>query len=166
MAQFSVNTHRFDPYRNFKFRLKIDNAYVAGLNRCSALRRTTDVIDWRDGGDPTTVRRLPGRTLYQPITLEAGVTHDTTFEQWASLAHRHGGDAGMSLRSFRKDLILDIFNLAGQKVISYRIYRCWVSEYQALPELDASANAVMIQTLTLQTEGWERDPDVVEPTER
>lgn len=166
MAKFTVNTHRFDPYRNFKFKVKWDNQYVAGMSKCSALKTSTEVVDWREGGDPSHSRKLPGNSSYEPITLEAGVTHDTAFEDWANLVNNFQGDAAMSLRNFRKDAItIDVFNLAGQKVLSYNVYRCWVSEYQALPELDASGNAVMIQTLTIQNEGWERDTSVTEPTE-
>jgi phage tail-like protein len=165
MAQFTVNTHRFDPYRNFKFRIKWDNQYVAGLSKCSALKKTTEMVEWRDGGDPSTSRKLPGKTTYDAITLEAGITHDTTFEDWATLVNNFQGDAAMSLRNFRKDVTIDVFNLAGQKVLSYNVFRCWVSEYQALPELDASGNAVMIQTIKLENEGWERDTSVLEPTE-
>jgi phage tail-like protein len=165
MAKFSVNTHRFDPYRNFKFRVKIDNQYVAGLSKCSALKRTTEVTPWREGGDPSTSRQLPGKTKYDAVTLEAGLTHDLTFEQWANLVHNFQSDAAMSLRNFRKDLIIDVYNEAGQKVHSYRLFRCWVSEYQALPDLDASANAVAIQHIKIENEGWERDASVTEPSE-
>jgi phage tail-like protein len=165
MAKFTVNTHRFDPYRNFKFRVKIDNQYVAGLSKCSALKRTTEVTEWREGGDPSTSRQLPGKSKYEAVTLEAGLTHDPTFENWANLVHNFQGDAAMSLRNFRKDIIIDMYNEAGQKVHSYKLFRAWVSEYQALPELDASANAVAIQTIKLENEGWERDASVTEPTE-
>jgi phage tail-like protein len=165
MAKFTVNTHRFDPYRNFKFRVKVDNQYVAGLSKCGALKRTTEVTEWREGGDPSTSRQLPGKTKYEAVTLEAGLTHDPTFENWANLVHNFQGDAAMSLRNFRKDIIIDVYNEAGQKVHSYKLFRAWVSEFQALPELDASANAVAIQTLKLENEGWERDESVTEPAE-
>lgn len=166
MAKFSVNTHRFDPYHNFKFKIKVDGQYVAGLSKCSPLKKTTEVTPWREGGDSSTSRKLPGKTSYEAITLEAGVTHDTAFETWANLANNFEGDAAMSLKGFRKDITIDVFNLAGQQVLSYNVFRCWVSEYQALPELDASGNAVMIQTVKLENEGWERDRAVTEPTEK
>lgn len=166
MAKFSVNTERFDPYRNFKFKIKWDGQYVAGLSKCSALKKTTEMTEWREGGDPSTSRKLPGKTSYEAITLEAGVTHDPAFEAWANLVNNFQGDAAMSLKNFRKDFItIDVFNLQGSKILSYIVYRCWVSEYQALPELDASGNAVMIQTIKLENEGWERDTEVTEPTE-
>ena len=165
MTKFTVNTHRFDPYRNFKFKVKWDGKYVAGLSKSSALKKTTEMTEWREGGDPSTSRRLPGKTSYEAITLEAGVTHDTAFEEWANLVNNFQGDAAMSLKNFRKDVIIDVFNEAGQKVISYNVYRCWISEYQALPELDAAGNAVAIQTIKLENEGWERDTSVTEPTE-
>lgn len=167
MAQFSVNPTRFDPYKTFKFRVKWDGRYVAGISKVGALKRTTEAVDHREGGDPSTVRKSPGQTKYEPIALERGVTHDTEFEQWANKVWNFGAGLGMevSLADFRKDIIIDVFNEAGQKVISYKVYRCWVSEYQALPELDASANAVAIQTMTLQHEGWERDYAVTEPSE-
>ena len=171
MAQFTVNTHRFDPYRNFKFKIKWDiipegpREYVAGLNKCSALRKTTEMVEWREGGDPSTSRKLPGKTSYEALTLEAGVTHDTAFEEWANMVNNFQGDAAMSLRNFRKNITIDVYNLANQKVLSYNVFSCWVSEYQALPELDASGNAVMIQTIKLENEGWERDTSVTEPAE-
>jgi phage tail-like protein len=165
MAKFTVNAKRYDPYRNFKFKIKIDNVYVAGLSKCGALKKTTEMVEWREGGDPSTTHKLPGKTKYDAIQLTAGVTHDLTFENWANLVNNFQGDAAMSLKNFRKDIIIDVFNEAGQKVLSYKVFNCWVAEYQALPELDASANAVMIQTIKLENEGWERDTSVTEPTE-
>ena len=165
MAKFTVNAERFDPYRNFKFKIKWDNQYVAGLSKCSALKKTTESTDWREGGDPSSSRKLPGKTSYEAVTLEAGVTHDTAFEEWANKVNNFQGDAGMSLKNFRKDITIDVFNLQGTKAISYIAHRCWVSEFQALPELDAGGNAVMIQTIKLENEGWERDTSVTEPTE-
>ena len=165
MAKFSVNTHRFDPYKNFKFRIKWDGRYVAGVSKVSALKRTTELVNHREGGDPSTDRISPGRTKFEPITLERGVTHDPEFETWANLVYNTDGDAAMSLKNFRKDIILDLLNLQGNVVKSYKIFRCWVSEYQALPELDANANAVAIEMMVLQNEGWERDLSVTEPTE-
>lgn len=167
MAQFTVNPSRFDPYKNFKFRVKWDGRYVAGVSKASPLKRTTEMVEHREGGDPSSSRKSPGRSTYEAITLERGVTHDTDFEDWANKVWNFGGGPGAesSLADFRKDIILDMFNEAGQKVLSYKIYRCWVSEYQALPELDANANAVAIQTLKLENEGWERDLEVVEPAE-
>ncbi len=167
MAQFSVNTHRFDPYKNFKFRVKWDGKYVAGVSKVGALKRTTDVTDHREGGDPSTVRRTPGQTKYEAITLERGVTHDTEFEKWANKVWNFGAGLGseVSLKDFRKDIIIEVCNEAGQVAIAYKVYRCWVSEFQALPELDAGGNAIAIQSLKLENEGWERDYDVKEPTE-
>ena len=165
MAKFSVNSERFDPYRNFKFKIKWDNKYVAGLSKCSALKKTTESTDWREGGDPSSSRKLPGKTSYEAITLEAGVTHDTAFEEWANSVNNFQGDTSMSLKNFRKDITIDVFNLQGTRALSYIVHRCWVSEYQALPELDASGNAVMIQTIKLENEGWERDNSVKEPKE-
>jgi phage tail-like protein len=167
MASFTVNPRRFDPYKNFKFRVKWDGRYVAGISKVSALKHTTEVIEHREGGDPSTSRKSPGRTKYEAITLERGVTHDLDFEDWANKVWNFGAGPGaeMSLADFRKDIILDVFNEAGQKVLSYLLYRCWVSEYQALPDLDANANAVAIQNLKLENEGWERDLAVVEPAE-
>lgn len=165
MAKFTVNAQRYDPYRNFKFRIKIDNVYVAGMNKCTALKKSTEMVEWREGGDPSTTHKLPGKTKYDAITLTAGVTHDTTFEDWAALVNNFQGDASMSLKNFRKNITIDVFNEADQPVLSYNVYRCWVSEFQALADLDASANAVLIQTIKLENEGWERDKSVGEPTE-
>jgi phage tail-like protein len=167
MAQFTVNPTRFDPYKNFKFRVKWDGRYVAGISKVGALKRSTEVVEHREGGDPSSSRKSPGRTKYEPITLERGVTHDTEFEQWANKVWNFGAGAGaeVSLKDFRKDIIIDVFNEAGQKVLAYKVYRCWVSEYQGLPDLDANANAIAIQHIKLENEGWERDTDVAEPAE-
>jgi len=168
MAEFSINTKRFDPYKNFKFRVKWDGRYVAGISKVSSLKRTTEVVKHRDGSDPSTSRKSPGRTEFEAITLERGVTHDPEFENWAAKVWRVGAGLGaeVSLKDFRKDIIIDFFNEAGQLAISYKVYRCWASEYQALPDLDANANAVAIQHIKLENEGWERDASVTEPTEQ
>lgn len=165
--QFSVNVQRLDPYKNFKFRVKWDGRYVAGVSKVGSLKRTTDVVEHRTGGDPSTVLKSPGQTKYEAITLERGVTHDPEFEKWANKVWNFGAGLGaeVSLADFRKDIIIEMYNEAGQLALSYKVYRCWVSEYQALPELDASGNAVAIQMLTLQNEGWERDTAVTEPVE-
>ena len=171
MAQFTVNASRFDPYKNFKFRIKWDGRYVAGVSKISALKRSTEVIEHREGGDPSTSRKSPGRTKYEAITLERGVTHDVAFEQWANKvwdyanAQAKMSDKEVSLSDFRKDILIDVFNEAGQKVLSYHVFRCWVSEYQALPELDANANAVALQHVVIENEGWIRDQSVQEPKE-
>jgi len=167
MAQFTVNAQRFDPYKNFKFRVKWDGKYVAGVSKVGALKRMTEVVKHREGGDPSSTRKSPGRTEYEPITLERGVTHDKEFEQWANKVWNYGSGLGAetSLRDFRKDITLEVYNEAGQLAIAYKIFRCWVAEFQALPDLDANANAVAIQHLKLENEGWERDVDVTEPDE-
>jgi len=167
MAEFTVNAKRFDPYKNFKFRVKWDGQYVAGVSKVTGLKRTTEVVKHREGGDPSTSRKSPGRNEFDAITLERGVTHDPAFELWAGKVWQLGAQLGaeVSLADFRKDIILEVYNEAGQKVLAYNIYRCWVSEYQALPDFDANANAVAIQHLKLENEGWERDVSVTEPTE-
>lgn len=167
MAQFTVNANRFDPYKNFKFRVKWDGRVVAGVSKVSALKRTTEVIEHREGGDPSTSRKSPGRTKYEAITMERGVTHDLEFEQWANKVWTLGGGPGReaSLKDFRKDVLLELVNEAGQVVIAYRIFRCWVSEYRAIGDLDANAAAVAIESLVLENEGWEGDHDVAEPAE-
>lgn len=167
MAQFSVNAQRFDPYKNFKFRVKWDGRFVAGISKVSALKRSTEVVEHREGGDPSTSRKSPGRTKFEAITLERGVTHDAEFEKWANKVWNFGSGLGaeVSLKDFRKDLIIDVYNESGQLVLAYKVYRAWVSEFQAIPDLDANANAVAIQHLKLENEGWERDYDISEPSE-
>ena len=167
MAEFTVNPRRFDPYKNFKFRVRWDGRYVAGVSKVSGLSRTTEVVEHRSGGDPSTSHKSPGRSSYEALTLERGVTHDLEFERWANKVWNFGAGAGseVSLADFRKDIIVELYNEAGQKVIAYKIYRCWVSEYKPMPDLDANANAVAIQSIKLENEAWERDPDVPEPTE-
>lgn len=167
MAEFTVNPKRSDPYKNFKFRIKWDGRYVAGISKISGLRRTTEVIHHREGGDPSSSRKSPGLTEFAPITLERGVTHDPEFESWAykvwSLGAGRGAEA--SLKDLRKDIVLELYNEAGQLVLAYKIYRCWVSEYEILTDLDANANAIAIERIKLENEGWERDQSVKEPVE-
>jgi phage tail-like protein len=168
MAQFTVNSTRFDPYKNFKFRVKWDGKYVAGISKVTGLKRTTEPVKHRDGGDPSTDRKSPGRTTYEAITLDRGITHDPEFEKWANKVWNFGSGLGaeVSLKDFRKDVItIEVYNEAGQLALAYNVYRCWVSEFQALPDLDANANVVALEHIKLENEGWERDYSVTEPTE-
>jgi phage tail-like protein len=167
MAQFTVNAQRFDPYKNFKFRVKWDGRYVAGVSKVAMLSRKTEPVTHREGGDPSSSRKSPGRTEFDPVTLERGVTHDTEFEKWANKVWNFGSGLGseVSLEDFRKDVIIELYNEAGQVALAYKVFRCWVSEFTALPELDANANAVAIQSIKLENEGWERDYEVAEPEE-
>ena len=167
MAQFSVNATRYDPYKNFKFRVKWDGRYVAGVSKAGALKRTTEMVEHREGGDPSTSRKSPGRSEYDAITLERGVTHDLEFQNWATKVWQLNaqGGAEVSLKDFRKPMTLEVLNEAGQVAIAYKIYRCWVSEFQATADLDANANAVLIEHIKIENEGWERDSSVIEPTE-
>jgi phage tail-like protein len=169
MAEFETNADRIDPYKNFKFKVMWDGEYVAGISKVGALKRSTQVVKHRAGGDPGTTRKSIGQTDWEPIHLERGVTHDLEFEKWVSMVWSYpDSDAfgeEVALASFRKDIIIEMYNVAGQKVLAYNIYRCWPSEYTAIPELDGTGNAVAIQSITLQCEGWERDEDVDEPTE-
>lgn len=163
---FYKNTHRVDPYKNFKFRVLIDKDVVMGVSKVTALKRTTEVVKFRSGGENSHDSKSPGRTSYEAITLERGVTHDAAFEEWASQVHDYAGDPIMNLLDYKKDLTLEVLNERGQVAIRYFLYRCWVSEYQALPDLDANANAVAIQHLKIEMNGWKRDPDTKEPDEK
>lgn len=165
MAQFSVNTHRFDPYKNMKFRVKWDGRYVAGVSKVSALSRTTEPVTHREGGDPVVMRQSPGNQKYEPITLERGVTHDQEFQAWANQVYSTTDGIPLSLKGFRRDITIELHNEAGQVAKAYKVFRCWVSEYQALPELDANGAAIAIEKIVVVHEGWEQDPDVPEPAE-
>ena len=165
VPQFVANAYRFDPYKNFKFRIRWDGKIVAGVSKVSALKQTTEPVVHREGGDPSSSRLTPGVWKFEPITLERGVTHDQEFEKWAKLVWNVEGDTVISLKDFRKDIIIELLNEQGVVAKSYKIYRCWVSDYQALPELDANAHAVAIEHLVLQNEGWERDVEVPEPVQ-
>ncbi|MDY0188059.1 MAG: phage tail protein [Syntrophus sp. (in: bacteria)] len=163
---FPVNTHRYDPYRTFKFQVVIDGKVVAGMKKMGALKKKTTPVKWRASNDPSHERIMPGGTSYDPVNLEQGLTHDPVFESWANLVNNIQGDAALSLKNYRKDIIINVLNLQGKVAISYKLYRAWVSDYQALPDLDAgNMNTVGIQSVTLQHEGWERDTSVAEPAE-
>jgi phage tail-like protein len=164
VPQFSVNTHRLDPYKNFKFVVRWEGTPVAGLSKMSAIKRSTEVIEWREAGGPSVVRKLPGRTKFEPVTLESGLTHDTKLIEWADQVNNPLGDAAMSLKNYRKDVIVEVNNLQGTKVMAFKLHRAWVAEFQALPEMDANANAVAIQTLKFEYEGFTVDP-TPEPSE-
>lgn len=167
---FPNNPHRLDPYKNFRFRLKWDARYIAAVSKMSALKRTTEVVRHRDGGDSMSTRKAPGRTDFEAITLERGITQDREFDGWAKRVWRPDakplGGAELSLKDFRKDITIELYNEAGQLALAYTVFRCWVSEYQALPELDANANAVAIETLKIENEGWTPTPvpELAEPT--
>lgn len=163
--EFSVNTTRIDPYKNFKFRVVWDGQVVAGVSKVSGLKQTREVVSHRHGGDLSTKRHSPGVTTFEAITLERGITHDHMFEEWANLVYSVEGDAGVSLKDFRKDIMIDLYNLQGVKVLSWQVFRCWVSEMTAVPELDANGNAIAFETIVLQNEGFQRDEAVVEVAE-
>ncbi len=165
--QFVVNAHRYDPYKNFKFHVKWDGKVVAGVSKVSLLKQSTEPVEHREGGDPNTVHKSPSTWKYEPITLERGVTHDPEFENWAKKVWDTTGpaDGRVSLADFRKDIIIELLNEQGAVAKAYKVYRCWVSEYQALPELNASGKEIAIESIVLQNEGWERDESVGEPQE-
>lgn len=162
-SQFVVNAYRFDPYKNFKFRVRWDGKVVAGISKVSALKQTTEPVTHREGGDPSTFRITPSTWKFGAITLERGVTHDPDFENWAALIWDVGGDSIISLKNFRKDIVIELLNEQAVVAKAYNVYRCWVSEYQALPDLDANAHVVAIEHMIIQNEGWERDMSVPEP---
>lgn len=164
---FPVNPQRLDPYKNFKFRIKWDGQHVYGVSKLTGLKRTTDVVEHREGGDPSTTHKSPGLTKYEPITLERGLTQDNAFKDWADKVWHYGAGMGseVALADFRKDIYLECYNEAGQLVIAYKIYRCWVSEYEALPDLDANTGGIAIERIKIEYEGFERDMSVQEPKE-
>ena len=165
MARFVVNAQRFDPYKNFKFRILWDDKPVMGVSKVGPLKRTTEVVKHRDGGDNSTDHKSPGRTSYDAITVERGLTHDPEFEAWANKVHPYAGDTAMDLAAYKKNLTLEMMNEKGHVVYRYFLYDCWVSEYTAIPELNANANAVAIESLKIELEGWDRDKDTKEPNE-
>ncbi len=162
MARLTPSTNRYDPYRNFRFKVVIDGQPVAGLSKMGALKRSTEVVEWREAGENITSRKLPGKTKFEPVTLEAGITYDTTFEDWANLVNDFESHSLTSLKDYRKNLTVEVYNEAGKKVLAWNLYNCWVSDYQALPDLDAGANAVAIQTIKLEYEWFKRDDKVKE----
>jgi phage tail-like protein len=167
MAQFTVNAQRIEPYKNFKFLLFFEGRPdpVAGVSKISPLKRTTEVVSHRDGGDLSTPRHAPGASKFEPITIERGLTHDPDFEEWANLVYSTDGDAAVSLAGYKRNLLIKVNNLQGTPVKAFRVFRAWVSEYTAIAELDANANAVLIESAVLQNEGHERDLDVAEVVE-
>jgi phage tail-like protein len=168
MAQFTVNPERFDPYKNFKFRVLWEGTTtpVAGVSKVSALKRTTEVVKHREGGENSTDHKSPGRTTYDGLTMERGITHDPEFEKWANLVHPYSGDTAMDLVNYKKELTLEVMNEKGHVAKRYFLHNCWVSEFTALPDLDANANAVAIENIKIELEGWERDEQTKEPDEK
>jgi phage tail-like protein len=162
---FIVNTHRYDPYKNFKFRVLWDGKPVLGVSKVGALKRTTEVVKHRSGGENSTDHKSPGRTTYEALSLERGITHDVEFEKWANMVHPYAGDTGMDLVNYKKELTLEVMNEAGQVAFRYFLHGCWVSEFTSMPDMDANANAVAIESIKIELEGWERDTDTKEPKE-
>lgn len=163
---FIVNAHRFDPYKNYKFRIVWDGRTVLGVSKVGALKRTTEVVKHRSGGENSTDHKSPGRTTYDSLTMDRGITHDLEFEKWANLVHPFSGDTAMDLANYKKELTLEVLNEKGHVAKRYFLHNCWVSEFTAVPDLDANANAVAIETLKIELEGWERDPETKEPDEK
>ncbi len=165
---FSVNINRFDPYKNYRFLVYLGESVqpVAGVSKVTGMKRSSDVIDYKEGGNAITLKGI-GRTKYEAITLERGVTHDSDFENWANASQvLDKGAPKSSLGDLRKTVRIVLQNEAGQPVHQYIVYRCWVSEYQAIPDLDAGGNAIALQHVKLENEGWERDLTIVEPDEK
>jgi phage tail-like protein len=165
MAQFSVNSDRVDPYANFRFKVLFGTDVVAGASKISGLKATTDPLSYRDGGNNSTPYLQPGLTKFEPITIERGITHDTQFEEWALKVFHPQSPLLVSLATFRRDLTIELYNLQGVKVRAWNAFRCWVSEFHAVPELDANAAAVAFESIVLQNEGFLRDTAVVETKE-
>jgi phage tail-like protein len=163
---FIVNAHRFDPYKNYKFRVLWDGRPVLGVSKVGALKRTTEVVKHRSGGENSTDHKSPGRTTYDGLTMERGITHDPEFEKWANLVHPYSGDTAMDLVNYKKELTLEMMNEKGHVAKRYFLHNCWVSEFTALPDLDANANAVAIESIKIELEGWERDEQTKEPDEK
>lgn len=166
MAQFTKNAHRIDPYKTYKFRILWDNKTVLGVNKVGPLKRTTNVVPYRSGGENSVEHKSPGRTTYDGLTLERGITHDTEFEAWANKVHPYAGDVAMDLADYKKELTLEVLNEKGHVALRYHLHDCWVSDYTAVPALDASANAVAIESMKIELNGWERDVPTQEPDER
>jgi phage tail-like protein len=165
MNEFPTNPTRLDPYKNFNFRVKWDGQYISAITKVSPLIRTTGVLENREGVDPTKPRKSTGLTEFGDVTLERGLTDDPAFENWANLVfHLTGGPASeMMLDQFRKDIVIELCNEAGQLVRAYKVYRCWPKDYQAMSTLDANGSEIVIERLALENEGWERDTSVVPP---
>lgn len=165
MVQFAVNATRIDPYKNFRFRVLFSGVVVAGVSKVSGLKRTIETVTHRDGGDLSTKRISPGLASFEPITIERGITHDTAFEDWALSIYNPDGAGLVSLRDFRRDITIELYNLQGVKVRAWNAFRCWVSEFTAVPEFDANGNGIAFESIVLQNEGFMRDESVVEVAE-
>jgi phage tail-like protein len=157
------NSKRVDPYKSFKFRVKFGQKTVLGISKVSALKRTTEVVKHRDGGDNSTDHKSPGRTTYDAVTMERGLTHDREFEIWANMVHDYKGDAAMDLANYKREVTLEMLDEKGHPVYRYFLHDCWVSEFTSLPELNSNANALAIESLKIELEGWSRDTDLKEP---
>jgi phage tail-like protein len=164
---FSVNTDRLDPYKSYRFLVFFGQSTtpVAAVSKVTGLKRSSDVIEYKEGGNPVILKGL-GRTKYEPITLERGVTQDSTFLDWADAAQRLDQGAPInSLANLRREVHIQLLNEEGQPVQAYVVHRCWVSEFQALPDLDAGASAIALEHIKLENEGWWKDPAINEVKE-
>ncbi|HLN88633.1 MAG TPA: phage tail protein [Candidatus Binatia bacterium] len=163
---FEKKKNREDPYGNFKFRVKDSNGKtILGVSKIGALRRTTEVVKFREGGRSLADTKSPGRTSCDAMILERGITYDPNFENWANMVHSYGEKASMDLRNYKRDLALEVMNEKGQVMKRYFLYRCWVSEYSALPQLDTNQNAILVERIKLELKGWEREADTHDPND-
>ena len=157
---FSLSSESIDPYRNMKFRIQWNGRYVASFYKISGLKRSTEPVEHRGGGETSASRVFPGVAKFSPISLERGITHDPEFERWVNQIYNTECNESESLKNFREDVIIELLNEQGKVAVAYKLYRCWVSEFMASLELDAKSNAVAIERIVLQNEGFERDVNV------
>ena len=152
VTKFSVNPNTSDPYKDFRF-LLWDGKYVAGFNKMSPLKKTSEGMKYSEGNSTGTL--IPDKMKYEAIILERGVTYDARFEKWMNSGPYLGQGHGFLAESFKKDLIIEVNNERGMLALSYEIYDCLVSQYQRIP-LDTNSNVMGIYHLKLNCEGWKR----------
>ncbi|MFI4976757.1 MAG: phage tail protein [Caulobacterales bacterium] len=146
-----------DALRNGRFRVSWDGRVIPGVTEVSPLGRTTEVVTHEEGGWSPTVQTSPGRTTFEPVTLERGLSRDTAFADWAAQTLQ------AAPANPRKNVRLEVLGDSGQPILAYNLYRCWVSEYQPLPELDQAASGPLTERITLECDEWTRDASVAAP---
>jgi phage tail-like protein len=138
---------RVDPYRNFSFLIEIDGITQAGFSDCTGFGASTDPIEYREGGENRTVRKLPGMTKYNNITLKWGITDSRELYDW----YRDVVNGKIE----RKNGSIILLDLQGQEVLRWNFFNGWPSKWDG-PDFTAKGNDVAIETLEIANEGTER----------
>jgi phage tail-like protein len=142
-----ANSTRHDPFKNFNFLVEIEGITQAGFSECSGLRSEVDVIEYREGGELSSVRKLPGRVKVGDITLKRGVTTSNELQEWFQTI--------LNGVTTRKNGVIVLLDDQRQPAVRWNFFNAFPRKWEG-PSLDAKGTDVAIETLTLCCERLER----------